>query len=192
MPGDYSNAVNIDIQSIVEYDEIEYAVTSIGDYAFYLCSALKSITIPESVTSIQRWSFASCEELTAITIPETVTSIGLGAFSMCSGLVSFTFPENVTRIEALVLSNCKLTSITIPESVTSIGEAAFWDCSRLKSIYIGAKTPPTIGYTTFSLVYREIPVFVPEGSLDSYVNHIYWGEFGNLREGDISTTIIEK
>lgn len=84
-------------------------VTSIGVYAFYGCTGLAEIIIPDSVTRIGYYAFCRCTRLTSITIPNSVTSIGVGAFYNCTGL----------------------TSITIPESVTSIGESAFENCSGL-------------------------------------------------------------
>ncbi|MDR3263554.1 MAG: leucine-rich repeat protein [Clostridiales bacterium] len=54
--------------------------TSIGDYAFYNCSGLTSITIPNNVTSIGSDAFDYCSGLTTITIPYSVTSIGSYAF----------------------------------------------------------------------------------------------------------------
>ncbi|MDE5887606.1 MAG: leucine-rich repeat domain-containing protein, partial [Muribaculaceae bacterium] len=56
--------------------EIEYTLTSIGNYAFDGCSSLTSITIPNTVTSIGDFAFNCCRSLTSITIPNTVTSIG--------------------------------------------------------------------------------------------------------------------
>jgi|LSQX01.2.fsa_nt_gb hypothetical protein len=52
-----------------------YGATSIGNYAFYGCSRLNSITIPNSVTSIGYGAFENCPSLTSITIPESVTNI---------------------------------------------------------------------------------------------------------------------
>ena len=58
----------------------------LGDYAFYGCSGLTSLTLPSSVTSIGRGAFHGCWKLTSLTIPSGVTSIGYYAFRGCSGL----------------------------------------------------------------------------------------------------------
>ena len=113
------------------------SVTSIGDYAFSYCSGLTSITIPDGVTSIGDYAFSYCSGLTSITIPNSVTSIGRSVFYNCSGLTSITIPDSVTSIGSYAFYGCSgLTSITIPDSVTSIGSSAFWGCSGLTSITI--------------------------------------------------------
>ena len=71
------------IPSSVTYNGIKYKVTSIGDYASYLCRDLTSVTIPNSVTSIGIEAFCCCSGLTSVTIPNSVTSIGNGAFRSC-------------------------------------------------------------------------------------------------------------
>ena len=71
------------IPQTVTYNGLTYSVTSIGDYAFYGCSGLPSITIPNSVTSIGGHSFEGCSGLTSVTIPNSVTTIGGGAFYHC-------------------------------------------------------------------------------------------------------------
>jgi len=67
------------------------SVTSIGGYAFYGCTGLTSIEIPNSVTSIRGYAFYGCTGLTSIEIPNSVTWIGAHAFSGCTGLKSVTF-----------------------------------------------------------------------------------------------------
>ena len=82
---DYSNEYsdNVVIPSTVTYSGNEYSVTSIGDGAFYYCSGLTSVTIPNSVTSIGDGAFSYCSGLTSITIPNSVTSIGTATFAYC-------------------------------------------------------------------------------------------------------------
>lgn len=67
-------------------------VTYINDEAFYDCSNITSITIPESVTNIGDSAFEKCKNLTSIVIPNSVTSIGNSVFSGCSNLTSITLP----------------------------------------------------------------------------------------------------
>ena len=129
---------------------IDFGVTSIGDYAFNLCTSLTSVTIPNSVTSIGYEAFDYCESLTSITIPNSVTSIGDYAFRGCTSLTSITIPNSVTSIGRSAFDNCtSLTSITIPNSVTSIGGDAFYGCTSLTSVTIG-NSVTSIGGNPFS------------------------------------------
>ncbi len=116
---------------------IPEGVTSIGDYVFERCSNLTSIVIPEGVTRIGSWVFYRCSSLTSIAIPENVTRIGEYAFNFCSSLTSIVLPESVTSIGESAFRACSsLTSIVIPEGVTSIGESAFSGCTSLCGVYI--------------------------------------------------------
>ncbi len=108
-------------------------VTTIGYRAFYDCSILTSVTIPDSVTTIGGGAFYSCSSLTSVTIPDSVTTIGERAFSGCKSLTSVTIPDSVTTIGGRAFEYCNsLTSVTIGDSVTTIGECAFRDCTSLK------------------------------------------------------------
>ena len=138
-----------------------YPVTSIGEFAFYNCERLTSITIPDSVTSIGWYAFKDCYDLTSITIPDSVISIGYYAFGDCYSLLfDTTTIQGVKLVDGWVVGYtdscpsvldltgvrgiagsafeyCRgLTSITIPDSMTSIGEYAFEDCSGLTSVTI--------------------------------------------------------
>ncbi|MBE0655167.1 MAG: leucine-rich repeat domain-containing protein [Bacteroidales bacterium] len=79
---------DIVIPTSIDYNGKSYFVTCIGDVAFYECTGLTSITIPNSVTSIGWEAFYGCTGLTSLTIPNSVTSIGDWAFYNCTGLTS--------------------------------------------------------------------------------------------------------
>ena len=94
-------------------------VTVIGNRAFYDCSGLINIELPESITFIGDGAFQWCKSLTNINIPNNVTFIGDYAFCYCYSL----------------------TAIVIPESVTSIGQGAFSYCSSLSKIHVDDNNP---------------------------------------------------
>ena len=52
--------------------------------AFYGCSSLSSITLPEGITSIGVGAFDGCSSLSSITLPEGITTIGEWAFNLCT------------------------------------------------------------------------------------------------------------
>ena len=141
-------------------------VTSIGSHAFYCCSSLTNITIPNSVTSIGAYAFYCCSSLTNITIPNSVTSIEEHAFYGCSSLTSITIPDSVTSIGDSTFGFCRsLESITIPNSVTSIGTRAFYCCSRLTNITI-PNGVTSIGNETFHYCNSLTSITIP-GSVTS-------------------------
>ena len=112
----------------------------IGDHAFYECSSLTSVTIPNSVTSIGYKAFYECSSLTSVTIGNSVTSIRSEAFYSCESLTSLTIGNSVTSIGGSAFAYCSsLTSVTIPNSVTSIGVEAFAYCDSLKSVIWNVK-----------------------------------------------------
>ena len=173
---------------------IPKGVTSIGDYAFYDCDSITSVSIPKSVTSIGECAFA-WSSLKSIELSKGVTSIGNAAFAGCTNLSSITLPDGITDIEerafaecsslkSVVLSNgvktikestflkcSSLTSISIPKSVTSIEDKAFEGCSSLTGIMLpnGLKNIGNSAFTDCtSLTSIKIPKSVTSIGWDTF------------------------
>ena len=151
----------LNIPATVTINGTEYSVTSIGNDAFWDCSSLQSVTIPNSVTSIGNDAFENCSSLQSVTIPNSVTSIGNYAFENCSSLQSVTIPNSVTSIGDFAFSGCSsLQSVTIPNSVTSIRNFAFAYCPSLQSVTI-PNSVTSIGNSAFRNCFRLQSVTIP-------------------------------
>ncbi|MGN1061024.1 MAG: leucine-rich repeat protein, partial [Candidatus Coproplasma sp.] len=112
----------------------------ISQYAFYNCTSLRSITIPNGVNSIGDYAFYGCSSLTSVEFPVSLTSIGNKAFYCCTAL----------------------TSITIPDNMTSIGNDAFFGCTKLIEVY--NRSSLSISYNDNSYVARyALNVYTPAG-----------------------------
>ena len=111
--------------------------TSIGSYAFYSCSSLKSITIPSGITSIELCAFNYCNNLASVILSDTITDIGDEVFDSCNSLKSITIPYSITSIGGRAFYYCtSLTNIIIPYGIEYIYQATFSYCTALTSIII--------------------------------------------------------
>ena len=137
---------DITIPSEVTYEDVSYAVTSLGDQCLSHCPDLTSITIPASVTSLGSINFEYCSGLERISVESGNTVydsrdncnaiIETATNTLISGCKNTTIPSSVTRLGDDCFFGSGLTSITIPASVTSIGRGCFGFCSSLEHISV--------------------------------------------------------
>ena len=167
-------------------------MTSIGYEAFYNCSSLTAINIPEGVTYIGYAAFYGCSSLTAINIPEGVTSIGDEAFYSCSSLTAITILEGVTSIGNYAFCDCSsLTTIVLPKSVKNVGSYAFADCPELTDVYCHAERVPYTEGGAFRGSYIEYATLhVPASALNDYKTTAPWSSFGTIVSLDAAITRI--
>ncbi|MCH5170211.1 MAG: leucine-rich repeat domain-containing protein [Oscillospiraceae bacterium] len=175
-----------------------YTVTRIGRGAFYFCTSLGSVIIPDSVTYIERDAFYYCESLIKIEIPDSVIFIGDHAFEQTlyynsesnweNGVLyignhlidakasvsgDYTVKQGTKTLADCALSYTAVTSVEIPDSVTHIGSSAFEGCKELTSVII-----PDSVTSIWDYAFDGCPSLTIYGYSDSYAKA--YAEINNI------------
>ena len=141
-------------------------MTTIKNGAFYQCTQLKSITIPNNVTSIDDRAFSNCTGLTTVNFnAENCTKMGSSSyrvFENCTNLTTVNIGDAVKKIPSYAFYECNgLKSIAIPNSVTLIGKRAFYGCDRSTELIIG-NSVTSIGDGAFGRCSKLTEITIPE------------------------------
>mgnify|MGYP002627180320 CR=1 FL=1 len=177
--------------------------TIVGVNAFYYCSGITDVIIPEGVTKIRYFAFYGCSGLTHVTLPSTCTLLETGnIFSSCTNLESINLPEGITTIPTYLfhgsnklehitlpstlqtikgsgLFNCGIKEITIPSGVTSMEAQCLNGCRKLKEVIMEPTTPPTLGTQAFGIgtYYVLEAIYVPDASVNAYKTANNWSTY---------------
>ena len=140
----------VDIPASVPDNGVTLSVVEIAEEAFYQCTGLTGVTIPNSVTSIEGSAFASTG-LTTVTIPGGVTTIGTFVFDQCNELKRIEVAAEsttFTSVDGVLFSADKSTLVycpngrsgtyAVPDGVTTIGATAFAHCALLEGVSLPA------------------------------------------------------
>lgn len=122
------------------------ALVSIGEYAFYGCSLLETVTVPDTVTAIGAHAFENAVNLREITVGAGVTSFGNRAFYGADKLETVNYNAvnaadaagNASVFDSAynAAANGEGFALNIGASVTRIPAYAFYDCGNLISISV--------------------------------------------------------
>lgn len=204
--GSYSGSIIIPER--VLHEGKTYTVTSIGDYAFYNCYVLASVTFPATLTSIGDYAFSGCSALTSVDLSSTsLTSIGDYAFWDCDALTNLTVDEGnpafASRDNVLYSKNLDTLvcypaglgkEVVIPEMVRSVRYDAF--PGEVDTVYCQPQTPPTAVGGYFQGMFTDetlmnAVLYVPIGTKAAYMQVDPWRNFWNVEEMDFATVGID-
>lgn len=169
---------------------VESGVTRIGDIAFYNCTNVTGVTLPDTLERIGDYAFKNCTSLGYVNFPTSLRGIGNAAFESCEKLTGIRLPEGLTSIGNYAFYRCYgLTSITIPASVSSMGMVVFAYCGGLTGAEIRCpitKIPDWTFYKCTSLTAVSLPDTVTEAGEYSFhecgqLEEIYYA--GNSADG---------
>lgn len=187
---------------------IPNSVETIGFRAFMDCDRFTSLTLSESLTVIEALTFLQCYGFRGdLKIPESVRYVTPeafedcrfdgtlylspqmdyidGGFENCYMFKAVDIPEGVTNILHSAFDFLQYaTELTLPSTITFIGDDAFCRLFFLEQMTVKAIAPPYIEAGTFFNTNRDIPVYIPMGTIEAYRNALHWSEFTNFIEID--------
>lgn len=172
-PMTYANKFTLNGEKVTSFT-LPANKTSIGDFAFYGFSDLRTVQLHSELTTIGGFAFAYCTSLTSIDLAQTklhtiersafehclllsnvtmlskgITSMGSAVFKSCMSLESIQLPTTISYISDEMFANCeRLKNIVIDSNITAIGRKAFGNCKNFESLYI----PDTVKYIDTAIV----------------------------------------
>ncbi len=168
------------------------SVKKISSSAFYHCTGLKRVNIPNSVTVIYQNAFYENSGLEELTLGNSLTEIGNNAFNLCSSLTSVSIPNAVTRVGMNAFAKCtNLRNVVIGKSVTTFGSSVFNGCDSLRVVTCLIPEPISINANVFNKLYDQAILRVPAHAVEAYKNLAPWNRFSQIipidpTDGDVN------
>lgn len=131
-------------------------LSSIGRAAFYGCSKLTDIDIP-NVVKIDNQVFQNCTSLSSINC-NNISSIGDNSFDSCKNLVSVDFPQ-LMNIGGYAFQNCSSLASFENNNISSVASSTFSNCNSLSNISV--PNVKTINGSSFQNCYNLLSLNIP-------------------------------
>lgn len=150
------------IPDTFECEGVIYTVASVEQRAFYSCTELTSIVLPETIMSIGANAFYDCTKLAKVQLPSKLSIINPATFLNCSSLENIELPDGLNSIGNDAFAYCSsLQKVVFPSNCTTIGSQSFYACTSLKELRFSDKTTE-IGYRAFFNCSQLTAVRLPE------------------------------
>lgn len=152
---------DISVPEAITCEGQQYAITALGDSAFWYCRNMTSLVMPNSVKRIGDYCCTGCGKMTAVSMSNAIDSIGAYAFAGDTELTSIDLPETLQKVKEMAFFRCTgIERFIIPDAVKTIETYAFSECSGAKEIKI-CNNLETLGSSAFadctSLTKIEVP-----------------------------------
>lgn len=164
------------IDSIIDRTITEFkdnSVTTLGSHAFYGCTALKTVDIPNvrTLNKIAYATFRGCSSLERIELWADI--IPNETFNSCSALQVGIFPC-ATSINYIAFQNCKALRLVDFHSLTALNHNPYFNFASLKHFAI--RTGSVCSLAASGNFGSETLLYVPSALLDSYKGATNWSD----------------
>ena len=177
--------------SITSFNELKYftGLTTIPDYSFNPCSALRQISIPEGVETIGYGAMAQCDKLEIVELPTSLKTLGDFALYDCPALKQIVLPDNLVNIGIAAFADCtSLQDISVPAGVTMMADAVLSGCTSLGSVNLSSSLVEVGPYAFADCVSLQ-DIGIPAG-VTKIAEGAFWG-CTSLGSANLPSTLVE-
>jgi len=111
-----------------------YTVVELGENAFYKCSSLTSISIPNTIRKVGKYAFSGCTSLTRVNITDLTAWMKIDFYSVDDDYTKSLKSQPLSSTCQLYLNGEVVKHVTVPAEITKLGYRTFAMLSSLESV----------------------------------------------------------